>query len=384
MQEMGWSRRAFGAAALGTVASAMAPQAWAQEGEKIVLGQSCAMSGPNAQLGLQYHQGAKLFFDRLNAQGGVAGRKVELRALDDGYEPERCAANTQRLISEGAFALFGYVGTPTSVAALPLIERARIPLFAPLTGADALRQRQLDGLVFNVRASYADETALIVRQLTQLGLNKVAVFYQNDDYGRSGLAGVRAALAERGLTPVAEATVERNSVDVQAAVDQLVAQAPHAIVQITTYSASAAFVRAARKAVYGGQFMNVSFVGTQALTQALGDEAEGVVVSQVMPSPFKGSVFMTRKYTEALRSVGQEAAANYSGLEGFFAATVFTEGLRHAMSSKGTVTRDALVAALRAMDGERVEGFPLDFHSSQPRRRFVELSMLTGSGKVVV
>lgn len=382
MQETVWSRRAFGVAALGAATSVVAPRVWAQE-DRIVLGQSCAMSGPNAQLGLQYHEGAQLFFDRLNASGGVAGRKIELRVLDDGYEPERCAANTQRFIADGVLALFGYVGTPTSVAALPLVQKSRIPFFAPLTGADALRQPKLSGLVFNVRASYADETGLIVRQLTQLGLNKVAVFYQNDDYGRSGLEGVKAALALRGLEPVGMATVERNSVDVAQAVATLVPLAPNAIVQISTYSASAALVRAARKAVYGGQFMNVSFVGTQALTQALGNEAEGVVVSQVMPSPFKTSIPMTRKYLEALRDAGQEAAANYSGLEGFFAAQVLTEGLRQA-NSKGDGSRSALVSALKALDGERIEGFPLDFHSGQTRQRFVELSMLTGTGKVLV
>lgn len=383
MQENGWNRRAFGAAALGTAAMGLAPRVWAQQGDRIVLGQSCAMSGPNAQLGLQYHDGAKLYFDRLNAQGGVAGRKIELRVLDDGYEPDRCAANTQRFLTDGVFALFGYVGTPTSVAALPLVQKARTPFFAPLTGADALRQPKLAGLVFNVRASYADETALIVRQLTQLGLNKVAVFHQNDDYGRSGLEGVKAALAQHGLEPVGAATVERNSVDVAKAVEALVPLAPNAIVQVTTYSASAAFVRAARKAVYGGQFMNVSFVGTQALSSALGKEAEGVVVSQVMPSPFKSSVPMTRKYNEALRAAGKEAEANYSGLEGFFAAHVFSEGLRQAAAS-GDFSRNGLAAALKSLDGERVDGFTLDFHSAQARQRFVELSMLTSSGKVLV
>ena len=377
------NRRAFGAAALGMAAAAAWPRTWAQDSDRIVLGQSCALSGPNAALGQAYQQGAQLFWDRLNAQGGIAGRKIELRTLDDGYEPERCVANTQRLIADNVFALFGYVGTPTSVAALPLVQKARLPFFAPLTGADALRQPKLAGLVFNVRASYADETALIVRQLTQLGLNKVAVFYQNDDYGRSGLEGVKAALAQRGLEPVGTATVERNSVDVEQAVAALVPLAPHAIVQITTYSASAAFVRAARKALYGGQFMNVSFVGTQALTQVLGAEAEGVVVSQVMPSPFKSATPMSRKYVEALRAAGQADAANYSGLEGFFAAQVLAEGMRQA-ASKGELTRATLTSALKALDGERLEGFNLDFHSQQARQRFVELSMLTGTGKVVV
>lgn len=383
MSEMVWNRRVWGSTALGAAALAALPRAWAQDDGPIVLGQSCAMSGPNAQLGMEYHQGAKLFFDQLNAQGGVAGRKIELRVLDDGYEPERCAANTQQLIADGVFALFGYVGTPTSVAALPLVQKARIPFFAPLTGAGAVRQAKLAGLVFNVRASYADETALIVRQLTQLGLDKVAVFYQNDDYGRSGLEGITAALAQRGLKPVGSAMVERNSVDVDAAVKKLVPLAPHAIVKISTYSASAAFVRAARKAIYGGQFMNVSFVGTRALGQALGGEAEGVVVSQVMPSPFKSSVPMSRKYIAALRAAGQEEMANYSGLEGFFAAQVFAEGLRLA-ASRGEINRSSVSTAFKALDGARVEGFSLDFHSQQTRNRFVELSMLTGTGKVVV
>ena len=162
-----------------------------------------------------------------------------------------------------------------------LLQKARVPLFAPLTGADALRQPQLAHLVFNVRASYADETALMVRHLTGLGLKKVAVLHQNDAYGESGLAGVKAALAAKGLEPVGAATVERNSNNVAAAVKTLVPLGADVIVQIVTYSASAAFVRAARQAGFGGQFYNVSFVGAQALSETLGKDAEGVVVTQV-------------------------------------------------------------------------------------------------------
>ncbi|HEY4664346.1 MAG TPA: ABC transporter substrate-binding protein, partial [Comamonas sp.] len=166
-------------------------------------------------------------------------------------------------------------------------------------------------------------------------------------------------------------------------VAKLVPLAPHAIVQITTYSASAAFVRAARKAVYGGQMINVSFVGTQALSQTLGAEAEGVMVSQVMPSPFKNSVPMTRAYVDALRASGAEDTANYSGLEGFFAAHVLTTAMRQAARNSATLDREALKAALKAMDGEPLDGFTLDFHSGQTRQRFVELSMLKSNGKVV-
>jgi hypothetical protein len=175
--------------------------AQAQE-ERIVLGQSAAFTGPAAQLGIQFHAGAKLYFDLLNAQGGVGRRAIEIRQLDDGYEPDRCVANTKKLIDDDVFALFGYIGTPTSVAALPLATKARMPFFAPFTGAMALRD-PFSKTTFHLRASYNDETALIVKQLTNLGLKKIAVFYQNDAYGKAGLDGVTLALAAQNLKPVA-------------------------------------------------------------------------------------------------------------------------------------------------------------------------------------
>ncbi|MBC7438162.1 MAG: ABC transporter substrate-binding protein, partial [Bdellovibrionales bacterium] len=238
--------------------------AQAQSETKIILGQSAAFTGAAAQLGIQFHAGAKLFFDRLNAQGGINRRMIEIRNLDDGYEPDRCAENTRKLIADDVFALFGYIGTPTSVAALPLAVKDNMPFIAPFTGAMALRQ-PLRKNVFHLRASYNDETAVIVKNLTSLGLKKIAVFHQNDAYGKAGLDGVNLALGAQELKPVALATVERNSVDVAAAVKTLMAATPDAIVQISAYKSCAAFIRAARKAGYGGTFYNVSFVGTQAL-----------------------------------------------------------------------------------------------------------------------
>lgn len=151
------------------------------QSNKLILGQSATFSGPAAQLGIQFHQGAKVWFDQIDAQGGVAGKSVGIKTLDDGYEPDRCAENTRKLIDEDVFALFGYIGTPTSLAALPLVKKAQIPFIAPFTGAMALREPMARN-VFHLRASYNDETALIVKQLTNLGLQKIAVFYQNDSY----------------------------------------------------------------------------------------------------------------------------------------------------------------------------------------------------------
>ncbi|QIL83998.1 ABC transporter substrate-binding protein [Diaphorobacter sp. HDW4A] len=376
-------RRQFVASVVATAAAGFVPSVRAQDSGAIVLGQSCALTGFSGELGIQYHQGAQLFFDDLNARGGINGREVRIRVLDDGYEPERCAANTQRFIKDDVFALFGYVGTPTSVASLPQVQQEKIPLFAPLTGSQALRQPNLRQLVFNVRASYADETALMVRQLIGLGLKKIAVFYQNDGYGQSGLEGVTEALAQHALSPVATATVERNSADVKGAVQKLVAQKPDVIVQVTTYSASAGFVREARAAGYGGQFYNVSFVGTSALSNALGKEAEGVVVTQVVPSPFKTTHPVTREFLAVLGKGGKNLQPNYSAMEGFLAARILSEGLRRG-ASNGKLTRESLVAALDTLNGQQVAGFPVAFQPQGAKARFVELSMLTGDGKVRV
>lgn len=368
------NRRQFSIAAAALLGL---PAVRAQEG-RLVLGQFAPFTGPAAQLGIQYHSGARLYFDQLNAQGGMGGRSIVIRTMDDGYEPERCAENTRKLLSEDVFALFAYVGTPTSLAALPLATRAQVPFIAPFTGAMALRE-PLQKNVFHLRASYNDETALIVKQLTHLGLKKIAVFHQNDAYGQAGLDGVRLALAAQNLKPVATATVERNSVDVAKAVATLVAAAPDAVVQVSAYKSCAAFVRAARKAGYGGLFYNVSFVGTQALADELGKEAEGVVVSQVVPSPYNAANGITREFVAAAKKAGN-VQVNYSSMEGYLAARLFAEGLKRASKP----TREGLVAGLESLGETAFGGFQV---SLSPTRhvasRFVELSMLKGDGRVL-
>ncbi len=189
-----------------------------------------AQSEKRIVLGLQVNRGAKIYFDAFNAAGGANGHAIELRALGDGYEPERCKANTAKRVKDNVFALFGYGGTPTCLAALPVVNDAKIPLFGPFTGAESLRT-PFNRLLFHVCASHHDETALIVKQLTALGLKKIAVFHQNDAYGKAGLEGVQLALQPRNLVPVATGTVERNSVDVAAAVKAIVAAKPEAVVQ---------------------------------------------------------------------------------------------------------------------------------------------------------
>ena len=380
MQPSVLNRRQF-SMGIGATALAGFGVARAQSEGRIVLGQSAAFSGPAAQLGIQFNQGAKLFFDQLNAAGGVGKRMVEIRTLDDGYEPDRCAENTRKLIADDVFALFGYVGTPTSLAAVPLFNQAKVPFFAPFTGAESLRQ-PFNRLIFHVRASYYDETALIVRQLVNLGVKKIAVFHQNDAYGKAGLDGVNKALAEHKLPLAGAATVERNSVDVAAAVEKLVAAKPDAVVQIAAYGASAAFVRAARKAGFGGTFYNVSFVGTQALADELGKDGAGVVVSQVVPSPYQPSRQITREFLDAIKKAGDKVQPNYSSMEGFLAARIFTEGLRQAAAS-GKISRDSFISGMEGLGTQVISGFPVSFGpNDHTASTFVEMSMLTGDGRV--
>jgi len=374
----GLTRRHFhallgGAALLGT------PALRAQADNRIVLGQSAAFSGPAAQLGIQFHAGAKLFFDQLNARGGVNQNRIEIRTMDDGYEPARCAENTRKLLADEVFALFGYIGTPTSLAALPLATQAQTPFFAPFTGAMGLRQ-PFNRMAFHLRASYQDETALIVRQLTHLGLKKIAVFHQNDAYGKAGLDGVTLALDALGLKPVATATVERNSVDVAQAVRTLTAAQPDAVVQISAYTSCAAYIRAARKAGYGGTFYNVSFVGTQALADELGKEGAGVVVSQVVPSPYSSSRPIAREFGTAIAEGGNKVQANFSSLEGYMAARLLAEGLRRA---GGRPSPESLITALESIRDFSLGGFNVSFdRNDHVASKFVELSMLTGDGRV--
>lgn len=373
----GLTRRAF-ASGLAGAAALSAPALRAQSSNRIVLGQSAAFTGAAAQLGIQFHAGAKLFFDQHNAQGG--GRvRVDIEQMDDGYEPDRCAENTRKLLDRDVFALFGYIGTPTSEAALPMATRAEVPFIAPFTGAMSLRQ-PFNRLAFHLRASYNDETELIVRNLVNLGLTRVAVFHQNDAYGKAGLDGTVLALASRGLKPVATGTVERNSVDVAAAVATINASQPQAVVQISAYKSCAAYIRAARKAGYGGSFYNVSFVGTQALADELGKDGAGVVVSQVVPNPFSTAKPITREFLSAIAKGGNKVQPNFSSLEGYLAARLVAEGLRRA---GGRLDRDALISGLEAIGETSFEGYavslgPQDHVASS----FVELSMLTGDGKV--
>lgn len=344
--------------------------------QKILLGQSAAFSGPAAQLGIQVNAGAKAYFDSINEQGGVYGRHIEIIKADDKYEADLAAANTKRLIEkDDVFALFGYVGTPTSNAALPIFTQAGVPFFAPVTGAQSLRE-PLNRHIFHIRASYFDETEHLVEKLVNTGIKKIAVFYQNDAYGRAGLEGVERALKKMNVELVESATVERNSTEVNKAVGKILPKRPDAVIQISAYASCAAYIKEMRKAGYNGQFYNVSFVGSQALADTLGNDGVGVVISQVVPFPWRSSIPVVNEYARQMAKAGIKEL-NFSSLEGFIAAKVFVEGLKRAGKD---LTREKLVKALETINIKNYNGggFDVNFTANNHQgSKFVEMTMIT-------
>jgi branched-chain amino acid transport system substrate-binding protein len=340
---------------------------------QIVLGQSAAFSGAAKELGIRMNLGAKVYFDALNAKGGVNGRSIIIKTRDDGYEGDRAAANTKALIEEDrVFALFGYVGTPTSLAAKPIFTEARVPFVAPFTGAEALRA-PVNRYIFHVRASYYDETELIVRQLSNVGMKKIAVFRQNDSYGQAGLDGVTRALKMVNLPLVATGTVERNSTDVAKALDAILPAQPDVIVQISAYKSCAAFIKEARKRGYYGQFYNVSFVGSKALADELGDAGVGVGISQVVPFPYNQKTAIVREYQKAMKEAGH-TEFDFTSLEGYIAAKVAAEALRRAGK---TPTRESFMNALQGLQNFDVGDFRIDFgRDDHAASSWVELTMI--------
>ena len=344
----------------------------------ILLGQSAALSGPAQDLGTAMRDGAQAYFDYINEEGGVHGRKIILKTLDDGYEPKRAAANTDELIQkEGVFSLFGYVGTPTSVASLPAIQQANIPFFAPLTGAQSLRE-PLNHNIFHIRASYFEETENIVKSLTNLGVLRIAVLYQNDAYGAAGLEGVTRALKKRNIELVGTATVERNSVDVKAAVEKIKAAQPNAVILVSAYKSVAAFIAEMRRQQANPFFWNISFVGSQALAKELGPDARGVMISQVMPAPWDDINPVVKEYTKLYVQNGKHPF-DYTSIEGFIAAKVFVEGLKRCGANP---TREGLIKALETLNHYDTGGFVVTFSpTSHTGSDFVDLTIISKGGK---
>lgn len=326
----------------------------------VVFGQSAALSGPASELGTGMRLGLESAFAEVNAAGGIGGYRLSLVSLDDMYEPEAAVANTRELIAKhDVYAVVGAVGTPTSRAAQPVTSDAAVPYIAPFTGAEFLRDVEERSNVVNVRASYFQETAEIVARLTEdLGIEKIGILYQDDSYGRAGLAGLRRALDARGLPLVAEANYPRNTEIVKGALLDLRRYDPEAVVIIGAYKPAAMLIRWARRLDFRPVFVNISFVGTSALAEELGSDGVGVYITQVVPFPLDRGVAVVDRYQKALAASAPDAEPGFVSLEGYLAGRLVAEGLR--LAGYGA-SRTEFLEALRNAPPIDLGGFELEY-----------------------
>jgi ABC-type branched-subunit amino acid transport system substrate-binding protein len=327
--------------------------------DRIVFGQSAAFKGPAAALGLGMRQGILAAFEEANAAGGVNGRKLELVSYNDGYEPNKAIENTKRLIEEDkVFALIGEVGTPTSKAAQPIATDAGVPFIGPFTGAEFLRN-PYKRTVVNVRASYYQETeAMVERLVADLGVTRIAILYQDDSYGRAGLAGVELALDKRGMQLVAQGTYKRNTTAVKRAVLSIRKGKPEAVIMIGAYKPCAEFIKVARKVGLDAKFLNVSFVGSKALAKELGADGQGVIVTQVVPFPEDADNPFVARYHKALGEQSPDAEAGFVSLEGFLVGRLTVSVLEQLGDA---VTRDGFLGKIAEIGSFDLDGIPLTY-----------------------
>jgi ABC-type branched-subunit amino acid transport system substrate-binding protein len=299
--------------------------------DQVVFGQAAALAGPAAALGTGMKAGLNAAFEEANKKGGVHGRKLKLISVDDGYEPVKSIAATKKLIDEDkVFALIGSVGTPTSAATQPIATEAKVPFVGAFTGAGFLRNPKLENVI-NIRASYDAETEAWVRHLTEdLSIKKIAIFYQDDAFGRAGLSGFKKAMEKRNLKIVAEGTYERNTVAVKTALLNIKREEPDAVVMVGAYKPCAEFIKLSRKVSFNPVFVNISFVGATALAKELGPDGKGVVVSQVVPFPGDSSVKVVADYQAAIKAIDDKAEPDFVSLEGYLVGRLTVAALDKA------------------------------------------------------
>ena len=346
----------------------------------IKIGMSAPFTGSAGAYGLEMREAIHLYFEHINATGGVNGRKLQLVALDDGYETDRAVANTKTLIEkEDVFALTGYYGTSPTAGAMTVFSAAKVPLVGSNSGSDVLRI-PVNRYMFNLKAGYANETAEIVKQLTTIGITKIAVFYQNDGFGKAGLEGVTNALKKHNLTLLGSATVERNSVEVADAVKKIAALNPQAVVMVTLYKPTAAFVRALKTANATPYLSTLSVVGASILAKELGELSRGIMVTQVLPYPWDDTNAVVHEYKKLMeKSANKELS--YNGLEGYIDARVLVEALRQCGRNP---TREKLVATLENLRNFNLGGFSINYSADNHNgSTFVESTVLGINGKIV-
>lgn len=350
----------------------------------IVVGQVAPLSGVLATTGQQMVLGGRVYFDWINAQGGIHGEKIRVVVADDGYKVDETLRLTRELVADAqVVALFGFAGTANIAQLLNdgVLAQAGIALVAPYTGGEPLRT-PFNPWIFHVRAGYADEAEHMVKQLTTQGIRRVAVLYQDDAFGKAGLAGVEAALRRRQLEVATAAPYERNTDQVETAVRQVLAAQAQAVIMVAVNKPAAAFVRQYREAGGGGQLFNISVVDPAELVKLAGlQHARGLGISQVVPYPYQGTLPAVREFQRLLRQYAPGAEVNYTNFEEFLGAKVLVEALRRAGPKP---TRAAVIRALESLTALDLGGVRVGFsRDDRIGSRFVEVTVIGSAGRLL-
>lgn len=348
----------------------------------ILLGQTAVFSGPVAETGNNYRRGIELYFEQVNKAGGVHGRKLQLKSLDDGYEPKRTVENTRALIDEHkVFALIGYVATANLIAAMPIAQEAKVPMFAPLVGTTSFRTTH-NPYLFHVRASYRAELARMVQQLVVVGGDDVAVVYQDSTFGKSNTQTLLDLLQDNKLRVVKSLPMAINATDAKDIAAQLKQVAPKVVVMIMAGTMSEVLIRDLRAASVGAPLYTISVGVADAKASAarLNGALRGVVTASIVPSPKLERYGIVKEYRKAI-AAASGGADNYTVLEGYIAAKVFTEGLRRAGRAP---TREGFIQALEGMGKFDIGDFVVEYGPGNHNgSNFVELEMYTAAGDLV-
>ncbi len=318
--------------------------------EEIRIGMSTALSGPLEDIGKNVRIGIETYFKKINHEGGIKGRKLKLIVKDDRYEPKLAAPNTRELIEkENVLALIGNVGTPTAIVTVPIIQESKTVLFGSVTGASLLRKQSEQQYIFNYRASYYEEAATMIDWIINQGIKpeEIAFFTQKDGYGDAGYRGATAALEEYGFyetNRLAHGRYSRNTLNVEAALATILDAEvePKVIILAGGYAPSAKFIKLAKKELPNVQFLNLSFVGSLSLLNELGDDAEGVIVTQVVPH-FNSNLLIASEYKKYLSLYDSQVTPGFISFEGYIIAKIFVEGLKKI---KGDITRESIVNSI--------------------------------------
>lgn len=348
------------------------------EGNDIVIGQSTALTGNLAELGVAHSTGAKAYFDYVNSQGGINGRKIRLITLDDAYDAKKSLANARQLIEkEKAVALFGMLGTPANTALSPLIDETGIVSFAPVTGAEIVR-KPFNRHIFNIRAGYTTETEKIIEHLTVRGIKKLGVVVQNNAFGKEGLAGIEQAANKYQVKLASTIYINSDSSDLDKAVSTMEAADVQAIVMVTAGKVSGDFIQAFNKRVKGMQYFALSVLASQSGINAMGKDGVGVIISQVLPFPYSATTSLVREYQKVMAKMGIKEYS-YLGIEGFLDAKVFVEAIKRAGKD---VNSEHLISALEGMGRSDFDGFIVNFSKNNHQGSdYAELTVVSKDGR---